>query len=217
MFKKFLSSKLAVASVAAFFLAPAMWAGQVAVGFVSWDVNFPGNAGQFDITNLTGPNAAPVGFPITTEIQLTGLSLTVDFVSGGTKTYGSSYFTLSSDGESLDGTAIPIGGTNPQPISATLSGTFSVTSILDPSADTILPTFTVTFSDSPTLVDGDFGIIYATECGGAGEPSCSGSGSITPEPNSMALVGLGLGVAGLLIVGRKKVLNATKLVAGGLL
>jgi len=215
MLKKFLSSKLAVGSAAAFFLVPAIWGATVPVGYISWDVNFPGNAGQFDITNLTGPNALPTSFPIISEINLTGLSLTVNFASGPAVTYGSSYFSLSSDGESFDGTAIPIGGTNPQPISATLSGTFSITSILDPSADTILPTFTVTFSDSPNLVDGDFGIIYATECSGA---ACTGGGgSSTPEPNSMALAGLGFGVAGLLIAGRKKVLNATKFVAGGLL
>ena len=28
-------------------------AGIVPVGYISWDVIFPGNAGQFDITNLT--------------------------------------------------------------------------------------------------------------------------------------------------------------------
>ena len=28
------------------------------IGFVTWDVTFPGNSGAFDITNETGPNAS---------------------------------------------------------------------------------------------------------------------------------------------------------------
>ena len=69
-------------------------AGIVPVGYVSWDVVFPGNAGQFDITNLTGANSAAPVFPITMEVNLSSLSLVVDFVGGGSTTYGASYFTL---------------------------------------------------------------------------------------------------------------------------
>src|ERR1700733_5287448 len=102
----------------------------IPVGYVSWDVNFPGNAGQFDITNLTGANAAPTAsFPILTQVNLSSLSLTVSFVGGGMTTEPAGYFTLASDGESWNGTAIPIGGTNPLPTAATLTGLFSPTSI----------------------------------------------------------------------------------------
>ncbi len=155
----------AVVLAAATLCAPAAFADQIPVGYISWDVTFPGNAGQFDITNLTGPNAAPSTFPITTEVQLSNLNLVVDFVGGGSATYGpsSGYFSLSPDGESFNGTAIPIGGTNPEPISATLTGTFSPLSIDDPGVDTILSTFTATFADTPNLVDGDLAVIYATE------------------------------------------------------
>ncbi len=74
------------------------------------------------------------------------------------------YFNLAPDGESYNGTAIPIGGTNPTPASATLTGTFTPTAVSTGSGSiTILPTFVLTFSDSPTLVDGDFGIIGATD------------------------------------------------------
>ena len=160
-------------------------AGTVAVGYVSWDVNFPGNAGEFDITNLTGPNSAGPTFPITTTLNLSNLNLVVDFVGGSTATFGpsSGYFSLAPDGESFDGTAIPIGGTNPEPLSATLTGTFSPLTISDPGTDHILSTFTVSFSDTPNLVDGDLGVIYATE---------GGETTGTPEPGTWMLLAMGL-------------------------
>jgi hypothetical protein len=74
------------------------------------------------------------------------------------------YFTLAPDGESYNGTAIPIGGTNPTPIGATLSGMYTPTTVSVSSGSvTILPTFSVTLSDSPTLMDGDFAILDATD------------------------------------------------------
>ena len=74
------------------------------------------------------------------------------------------YFTLGPDGESYDGTAIPIGGTNPTPIDATLTGTFDPTTVSAGSGPiTILPTFSVSLSDSPNLMDGDFVVIDATD------------------------------------------------------
>lgn len=73
------------------------------------------------------------------------------------------YFTLAPDGESYNGMAIPIGGTNPTPTGATLTGSFSPMTVNTASgAVTVLSAFTVTFSDSPTLADGDFGVIDAT-------------------------------------------------------
>ena len=158
-------------------------AAQIPAGFLSWDVNFPGNAGQFDITDLTGPNALPPAFPILTELNVASLSLHVTFVGGGSTIFGPSYFTPSSDGESFNGNAIPIGGTNPEPVSAVLTGTFSTTSIHDPGADTIIPSFSVSLSDTPFLVDGDFAIINATE--GTGGPG-------VPEPGTTTLVTVGL-------------------------
>jgi hypothetical protein len=71
MAKKFFRGRSGFTSLAAcLFLAPAVWGAQIPVGYISWDVNFPGNAGQFDITNLTGPNALPPSFPITTTLNL---------------------------------------------------------------------------------------------------------------------------------------------------
>lgn len=132
-------------------------------GYISWDVNFTGNAGEFDIVNLTGSNNFPPDFPINTQLDLTNLSLVVSFTDGSTTTFGPSYFTLSSDGHSFDGSAIPIGGTNPLPDGFTLSGMFTPTTGIDVEGVgtvDIEKTFTVTFSDSPNLVDGDLAIIY---------------------------------------------------------
>ena len=96
---------LRIALIAATTLcAPSAFASQIPVGYVSWDVTFPGEAGQFDITNLSGPNAGPPTFPITTTVNLSNLNLVVDFVGGSSATYGpsSGYFSLSPDGEFLE-------------------------------------------------------------------------------------------------------------------
>ncbi len=172
--------------------ATAATAGNIPVGYMSWDVNFPGNAGQFDISNDTGVNSSPFPdptFPISSTLLLdpASLSLTVDFAGGGTTVYGPAYFTLDADGQSLDCNAIPIGGTNPEPIDATLTGNFLSTSITlnDGSTTTINAAFSpVSFSDSPNLVDGDLGVIYATTGTTRGG---------TPEPSTWLLLALGLG------------------------
>ena len=123
-------------------------AADIPVGLVAWDVTFPGNAGEFDIVNLSGPNAFPPFFPITTALNLSSLNLVVDFVGGSTETFGpgSGYFTLASDGESFNGGSIPIGGTNPQPIDATLSGLFTPTSVVIGGSPVLInPGFSVKF------------------------------------------------------------------------
>ena len=188
MFARFGFSFMVLLAVAA---CTATVSAQTAAGYISWDQIFPGNAGQFDITNLTGPNnSGDTSFPITTELELSNLSLMIDFVGGGSETFGplSGYFSLGPDGESLNGTAIPIGGTNPEPIDATLTGTFSATTVsLDAAAGggtiNINPDFSVSFSDTPFLQDGDLGVIYA-------EPASS----TVPEPSSVPLLAAVLGL-----------------------
>lgn len=182
-------------------------AATVPIGYVAWDVTFPGNAGSFDITNLSGPNSDPLpafDFPITTLLNLSNLNLVVDFLGGGSTSYGPSYFTLAPDGESFNGSAIPIGGTNPEPIDATLTGTISPLAMTyntdsagDPVSTPILLTFTAMIGPDPCvseglvggggacvspLQDGDLGIIYATTT------TLSG----VPEPGTWLLFGTGL-------------------------
>jgi hypothetical protein len=162
---------------------------QTPAGYLSWDLIFPGNAGQFDITNLTGPNdSGDASFPIATELQMSVLDLVVNFVGGSSHDFGpaSGYFSLSPDGESWEGTAIPIGGTNPLPISATLTGIFTpTTASLDVPGGpiNISPNFSVTFSDTPSLHDGDLGVIYAEPAGVTGG---------TPEPSTWLMLAASL-------------------------
>jgi hypothetical protein len=184
------------------FMSAAASATDIPIGFISYDVVAPGNDARFDIVNETGPNSSPFPdptFPVVTPESLTGLSLHVDFSDGSSSTFGSSYFTLAADGLSFNGGTIPIGGANPKPIDATLTGTFAVTTLTlnDGSVVTIDPTFTAFFSDSPTLVDGDFAIINATTTGAVA----------TPESSSLSM--LIIGMLGLLLLYERRRLMGT--------
>ena len=154
-------------------------------------MTIPGSAGQFDITNQTGPNSSgDATFPVTTPVNLGSLALKVDFSDGTSQTFGSSYFTLDPfDSLSFAGTTIPIWGANPLPVSATLTGLFLTTSLteFDGSTVTISPDFTAVISSGGNpLADGDFTLLLANTGGGGG----GGGGSTVPEPRSYALMGL---------------------------
>jgi len=174
------------------------WAATIPVGYFSWDVVFPGNAGQFDVVNQTGPNSSAfpdTTFPISTTVIFSSFDLVVHFSNATTQTFGSSYFHLSSDGISFIGSPIPIGGANPSPIDATLTGTLSPLSISlnDGSSSSISPAFSATIPGPGPLTDGNLAIIFAT----------TSEGPAVPEPGSFTLVGLG--VAGLTT--RKRILS----------
>jgi hypothetical protein len=183
-------SYLAVLVFAPTLFSTATFASSLAVGFISYDVTSPGSTGEFDIVNETGPNSTPfpdTTFPVTTSLNMSSLGLTVHFSDGSTQTFGSSYFTLNPDGLSWDGGTIPIGGANPQPTSATLTGSFSPTSVdlNDGTSTSILSTFTASVASSspPNLQDGDLGIISATTGTGTG-----GGGGSVPEPGTWLLM-----------------------------
>jgi hypothetical protein len=61
--------------------------GTTPIGIVAWDLIFPGNAGQFDITNLTGSNSLPPDFPMTTLVTFSDLKLVVNFNNGSVETF----------------------------------------------------------------------------------------------------------------------------------
>jgi len=189
--------------------APRAAAGTINIGFVSWDLIAPGSNGSFDITNETGANAVALGdpadFPVDSAVNLSSLSLVVNFSDGSSSTFGSAYFTLAADGLSFNGGAIPVGGANPRPTSATLTGTFSPLSLtlFDASTVSILSGFstTITPSSGRTLLDGDSALIVATT-----------SDTTPPVPEPTTLVLFGTGLAGL--ASRKKQQMKQLLAAG---
>jgi hypothetical protein len=179
----------------------------IPVGYISWNVT-SSTTGEFDISNETGVNSN-VDFPIVTTVNLSSLSLTVDFSDSTSHVYGSSYFTLDPfDHISFDGGTIATGGANPQPIDATLTGMFSPLDITlsDSSTATILAAFSATILSSSgvgsDLNDGDFAIINATT-------STSG----VPEPGSWLL--LGTCIAAVVLVKRRDLLSKLKMAGKG--
>jgi hypothetical protein len=149
---------------------------------------------EVDLVNLTGANSSAPDFPVSTAVQLTSLTLTVDFKTGSPEVFGpaSGYFSLDSDGLSLDGQDIFNSTTNPV-TQVIISGTFSTTSVTSGGSPvTINPTFSATITDaSGILSDGDFALITATTVSSTGP-------SISPEPASFMLLGLALVVLGTL-------------------
>jgi len=188
---------IASAVFAMTFLSQHAWADPVVpVGFVSYDVTGT-NVAEFDITNLTGVNSLSPIFPVTSELDFTNLSITVDFAGSVTDTYGPSYFTLAGDGISFNGNQLSTLNGAPTglagAISATLTGTFVENTVqLDGSSVVGVEdlNFSATITDSSGfLQDGDLAIINAT---------------VTPEPSPWLLLGTGL-LGILMMAGRGRI------------
>ncbi len=173
---------LAMGAVLFFLTSPATFAAAIPIGFFSWDVTIPGSAGEFDIVNETGPNSTgDPTFPVSTSVNLSSLALKVLFSDGSSQSFSSSYFTLDPfDGLSWEGSTIPIGGANPLPVGATLTGLFSplALTLFDGSSVTISSDFTsmIPVGGSP-LADGTFAIINAN----------TGVAPEVPEPGTWTL------------------------------
>jgi hypothetical protein len=183
-----------------FVFSVAGFSDNIPIGYVAWDVGIPASTGTFDIINQTGLNSSAFPdptWPVSTTVNLSSLSLTVDFSNGTTTTFGSSYFTLAADGISFNGGVIPIGGANPLPTDATLTGTFSPLTITlnDGSTQTINSSFSATITPSlgTTLSSGDLAVIFATT-GSTPPPT-------VPEPSTWILMMTGLG--GIILVRRR--------------
>lgn len=188
------------------------FAASLPIGYMSWDVTIPRSTGSFDIINMTGPNSSgdPL-WPVSTSVSLSSLSLTVGFTNGSTTVFGPAYFTLSADGLSFNGGDIPIGGVNPLPEDAILSGLFSPTSLtlFDGSTPSILSSFSAEILSPGGMSDGDNAIIFAETGGGGG----GGGGGITPvpEPGTWMLMSAGLAC---LMFFRRKAINFRSLFSG---
>ena len=170
-------------------LPAAAYSDTVNIGTVNFDLTgLPGTA-TVDIVNQTGPNSSTfpdTTFPVSTSIALSNLSLTLDFMGGATSVFGSSYFTLASDGLSFNGATVSIS----TPVTmAIVKGDFnpSTFTLNDGSTFIASQSFTATITDSSgTLSDGDLAVIIA-QTGGGPPPTI-------PEPGTWMLLGAGLAV-----------------------
>src|SRR5262245_4310153 len=101
------------------------------IGILSFDADVLSSGTlTFDITNLTGLNALPPDYPITTPLTITVTSLTANKSGGGTLTLLGSDFTGSPDLQCSVAGDAAIGGCNFAAYvltSATITGTLSPT------------------------------------------------------------------------------------------
>ena len=162
------------------------FASNVAIGYVSYDDNTPSiGLAQFDIYNQTGPNSTifpDMSFPVVNSVNLSNLSLTVNYQAGGSATFGSGFFTLQADGLSFSG---PVFNDTVGILNATLTGNVSPGPWTLNDGSTFTPntglSFSVSFSGSGpggTFQDGDLAVMYVN--------------SNAPEPTTFLLLGSGL-------------------------
>jgi hypothetical protein len=172
-------------------------AATIPIGFVSWDVTQPSVLGQFDIANETGPNSSQdFTFPVLNPVTLGNLVLTIQFSDSSVQQFTFSDFTLNPfDGLSYESPLIPLGGLSPQPLSASLTGTFLNTtlSLYDGSQIVVLPAFAAQVSGSGRpLADGDLALILAQTQ--EVQPPPPG----VPEPSTWRLLAAAVALAPLL-------------------
>jgi hypothetical protein len=158
------------------------------IGYISYDVTGT-NVAEFDITNLTGPNSSGDStLPVATSLSFINLSLVVDFSGGKSETFGSSYFSLASDGLSFNGNQLSTLSGLPTGLfgatSAVLTGDVGVpvVTLYDGSTKLLVNAFSATISDPSGLQDGDLAIINA---------------AVSPEPAPWTMLGTGLLLLGL--------------------
>lgn len=162
-------------------VAPAC-AAPLPLGYIAWDVTNPGASGEFDLINQTGFNASgDATWPVATAVVFSSLSLNVHFTNGATSVFTGSYFTLSPDGLSWDGSAIPLGSV--APTDATLTGLLSPIDVAlyngDPASLATTFSSTIAFRGGG-LEDGDLAIIFV--------PSAP---AVVAEPATMWLIAAG--------------------------
>ena len=158
----------------------------ITVGDLFFDANTPTALAAFDILNLTGGNASPPDFPITSQLTILVTGLTANLEGGGTLMIPGSDFTVADSQGDLNCTVTGdagLGGCDFAAyslLSATLTGTLSPTTGLAglPPGSTIQSSFTTTITPGcgTTLTAGcDAAFINAAE---------------VPEPAPWPLLGI---------------------------
>jgi hypothetical protein len=178
-------------------LSTGAFADSIGVGLATFDSGTP-TGDTFDIINLTGVNAFPPDFPITTPLTITITGLVANLQGGGTLNIAGSNFTVvDAEGDlncTVSGDA-GSGGCNFSAyslLSATLTGTYSPTTGLaglPPGSSSILSTFSTTIT--PDASCGTSGTLTAG-CDAAVIFAKTPSPTSVPEPESLTLLGIGL-------------------------
>jgi len=168
----------------------------IPVGELTFDQNTPTALAAFDITDLTGVDAFPPDFPITTQLTIAVTSLVANLQGGGTLTIAGSDFTVVDPQGDLDCTVAGLAGSGGCDISAynlvsaTLTGTLSPTTGLAglPAGDKgIQSSFTATIT--PNAGCGPSGGTATTLTAGCDAAVINAATSTVPEPSSWTLLG----------------------------
>lgn len=169
-------------------------ANTVGVGLLTFDSDTPTALAAFDILNLTGSNAFPTDFPITTQLTITVTNLVANIDGGGTLTLPGSDFSAVDPQGDVDCTVVGDAGSGGcdfaayNLLSATLTGTLSPSTGLAglPAGNSIVSAFTTTITPA-------CGTDLTTDCDAAEIDA-----TVLPEPStwilfSTALIGLLVG------------------------
>jgi hypothetical protein len=173
-------------------------ADMVAIGELTFDANTPSALATFDITNLTGLDAFPPDFPITTPLSIGVTGLVANLQSGGTITLKGSDFSVADAFGDINCTLAGDAASGRcdfaayQVTSATLTGTVSPATGLAglPAGDTVIArTFSTTIV--PNVGCGPSGGVAATLTAGCDIAVIDATASATavPEPRSLPIVG----------------------------
>ncbi len=170
----------------------------IGVGLLTFDANTLTAPAAFDILNLTGVNAFPPDFPVTTQVTISVTSLVANLLGGGTLTIlGSHYSVVDPEGDvnCTDAGDANSGGCDVAAysiVSATLTGTLSPLTGLAglPAGDSgIASAFTTTIT--PNAGCGDDGGTNTTLTAGCDSAVINATGipktSSVPEPSTWIL------------------------------